>query len=328
MLGGPGQVARGFERRRATPGCSQPHAGARRRFVERTTGTGPGCGRLLHAALAAFESWRLGVGAGARRAARSDEASGREVGRGACGALADPGWRCPTGSDPGGGGEPGTVARTEAGDRGGAAQGQKGTTQVGAAGREWPHPARGSGGPGPEGAGPRAPVGVRGGNGERAAWESNAPLARRCGATAPAGTYAPGPASLVYRPSCLEQRTHCLCLSGAVVHRGTVPPGPEGRDRAMGSFAPMGRQFVAAKHVRHGDWFDVGEPGSLGAWHPAVGSEPDEDPGRSESHVGASAHERAWPPRDGDAGAGLERRTAQVGQELRPRALDAYTSFI
>src|ERR1700680_141355 len=91
-----------------------------------------------------------------------------------------------------------------------------------------------------------------------------------------------------------EQRTYCLCLSGAVEHRGTVPPGQEGRDRAMGSFAPMGRQFVAAAHVRHGDWSDVGELGSPGAWHPKVGIKHDEDPGRSEGHVGASAYEGAW----------------------------------
>src|SRR5438105_10360435 len=49
------------------------------------------------------------------------------------------------------------------------------------------------------------------------------------GTTAPSGTHALRPAGLVYRPSCLEQRTHCVCLSGAVERRGTVPPGQEGR---------------------------------------------------------------------------------------------------
>jgi hypothetical protein len=54
------------------------------------------------------------------------------------------------------------------GDRGGVAQGQGRTPQAGAAGGEWPHPAGGVGEPGAEGAAPRTPVAVRGGNGERA----------------------------------------------------------------------------------------------------------------------------------------------------------------
>src|SRR5207244_11438572 len=63
-----GKLARCFERCGATHRCRLPDLGARRRFLERTTGTGPGCGRLLHPALAAVESWRLGVGAGTRGA--------------------------------------------------------------------------------------------------------------------------------------------------------------------------------------------------------------------------------------------------------------------
>src|ERR1700736_4881411 len=260
-LGSLGKLHRCFERCRANPGSGRPHAGARRRFMERTTGTGTGCGRLLHPALAAVESWCLGIGAAARGAARRDAAFGREVGRCACGALADSRWRCQNGPHAGGGGEPGTAARTEAGDRGGAAQGQGGVAQAGATGGEGPHPARGPGGESAEGAGPRAPVGVRDHHGKSGAWESIALLACRPGPTASAGTHAPGAAGLVYRPSCLEQRTHCLCLSGAVERRGTVPPGQEGRRCALGSFAPMVRQFVAVAHVRHGDRFDFGESG-------------------------------------------------------------------
>ena len=53
-------------------------------------------------------------GAGAGRTARSHEVSGREVGGGASGAIAHPG-RWGVGPHLGGGGEPGTTARTEAG---------------------------------------------------------------------------------------------------------------------------------------------------------------------------------------------------------------------
>src|ERR1017187_10395083 len=97
MLESLGETARCFGRRGSAHPSRVPHSGARRRFVERTTGTRPGRGRLPHPALAAVESWRLAVGPGARRAARSDEASGREVGRRACGAIAHPGWRCGVG---------------------------------------------------------------------------------------------------------------------------------------------------------------------------------------------------------------------------------------
>src|ERR1017187_5194717 len=142
----------------------------------------------------------------------------------------------------GGGGEPGTAARTEAGDRCGAAQGQGGTPQVGKAGGERTHPARGFGGPCAEGATTRAPVGVRDRHGERGAWASIAPLARRCGTTAPVGAHAPGPARVVHRPSCLEQRKNGLCLPGAGERGGTVPAGKEGWGRAWGSFTPRGGQ--------------------------------------------------------------------------------------
>src|ERR1700678_2732487 len=102
----------------------------------------------------------------------------------------------------GGSGEPGTTARTKAGDRGGVAQGQGGTPQAGAGCGERPHPAPGIGGPGAEGAATRAPVGVRDRHGERGTREGIAPWARGRGATAAAGTYAAGPAGALYRPSC------------------------------------------------------------------------------------------------------------------------------
>ena len=127
---------------------------------------------------------------------------------------------------------------------------------------------------------------------------------------------------------CLEQRKNRVCLPGAVERGGTLPAGQEGRGRTLGAFAPMGRQLVAAAHLRHSDRLDVGKPGSPGTRHPEVGTQHDEGTGRGESHIGARACEGARPPCDGDAGARLNRGAAQVSQDLRAWALDAYTSFI
>src|SRR5450759_1113275 len=66
----------------------------------------------------------------------------------------------------GGDGEPGTAARTETGNRRGAAQGQAGTRQTGTAGGKWTHSARSNGRTGAEGAATRALVRLRDCNGE------------------------------------------------------------------------------------------------------------------------------------------------------------------
>src|ERR1700682_1754196 len=200
MLGCPGETARCFGRRGSAHPSRGSYPGARRRFVERTTGTGFGCRRLLHSDFVAFESYRLGVGAEARRAAGSDEASGREPGRRTGSAVANPSWRCRAGPHPGGGGEPGTTARTEAGNRRGAAQGQVGTGQTGTASGRRTHSARGTGRKGPEGAATRAFVRFRDGHGEGEPGASVAPLARRCGTQTSAGAHAPGAARFVYGP--------------------------------------------------------------------------------------------------------------------------------
>jgi len=67
---------------------------------------------------------QLALEQAARRGAM--KSLGGEAGRGSCGAVADAGGR--TGPHPGGGGEPGTAARTKARYRSGATQGQEGTT--------------------------------------------------------------------------------------------------------------------------------------------------------------------------------------------------------
>ena len=84
-----------------------------------------------------------------------------------------------------------------------------------------------------------------------------ASLARRCGATATAGAYAPGPAGLVYRSSSLEHRPNRACFSRPMERGGTIPSGQEGWRGALGAFPSVGRQFVAIAHVRHGDRFDA-----------------------------------------------------------------------
>jgi len=70
LLAGAGPVARGAGRRTAGRPPSRPHAGARRRLLERAIGTRSECGRLWHADLAAAEPQRRPVGAGTGGAAR------------------------------------------------------------------------------------------------------------------------------------------------------------------------------------------------------------------------------------------------------------------
>jgi hypothetical protein len=78
------------------------------------------------------------------------------------------------------------------------------------------------------------------------------------------------------------------------------------KGRILGAIAPVGRQFLAIAYVRHGDWLDVGQPGSPDAGQPEIRRRHDEDIIGDESHIGARAHEGARPPCHGTACSGAD----------------------
>ena len=93
---------------------------------------------------------------------------------------------------------------------------------------------------------------------------------------------------------------------------GTVPSRQKGRDRALGTFSPMGRPLVAFAYVRHSDRVDAGQPRSSDTRQPEVGTKHHENSLRCESCHGAGADQGARSACDGDASTSRNGRTAQA----------------
>src|SRR5579864_3681277 len=142
--------------------------------------------------------------------------------------------------------------------------------QPGAAGREGPYLTWGAGGSSTEGVTARAPVGIRDHYRERRAWENHTGLARGSSEAPPVGAHAPGPARVVHRSSCLEQRSDCACFPRPVECGGTIPESQKRRGCILGAIASVGRHLFTVAHVRDGDWFDVGQLGAPDPGQPEV----------------------------------------------------------